>query len=50
VIAACLTGGGNHHKTQCSLLCGYSLDAIGNGGGYYRICDQHSHVHLEDRI
>jgi CheY-like chemotaxis protein len=37
-------------RRKCSLLCGYSLDAIGKGGGYNRICDQHSHVHLEDRI
>jgi hypothetical protein len=37
-------------RRKCSLLCGYALDAVGKGGGYNRICDQHSHVHLEDRI
>ena len=37
-------------RRKCSLLCGYSLDAVGKNGGYNRICDQHSHVHLEDRI
>jgi CheY-like chemotaxis protein len=37
-------------RRQCSLLCGYSLDAVGKGGGYNRICDQHSHIHLENRI
>ena len=37
-------------RRKCSLLCGYSLDAVGKGGGYDRICDQHSHVHLENRI
>jgi CheY-like chemotaxis protein len=37
-------------RRKCSLLCGYSLDAVGKGGGYNRICDQHSHVHLENRI
>jgi CheY-like chemotaxis protein len=35
-------------RRKCSLLCGYSLDAVGKGGGYDRICDQHSHVHRED--
>ena len=37
-------------RRKCSLLCGYSLDAVGKGGGYNRICDQHSHVHLENRL
>ena len=37
-------------RRKCSLLCGYSLDAVGKGDGYNRICDQHSHVHLEDWI
>jgi hypothetical protein len=37
-------------RRKCSLLCGYSLEAVGKGDGYHRICDQHSHVHLEDRI
>jgi CheY-like chemotaxis protein len=35
-------------RRECSLLCGYSLDAVGKGGGYNRICDQHSHVHREE--
>ena len=35
-------------RRKCSLLCGYSLDAVGKGGGYDRICDQHSHVHQAD--
>jgi hypothetical protein len=37
-------------RRKCSLLCGYSLEAVDKGDGYNRICDQHSHVHLEDRI
>jgi len=36
-------------RRKCSLLCGYSLDAVGKGGGYNRVCDQHSHVHPETR-
>ena len=36
-------------RRQCSLLCSYSLDAVAKDGGYDRICDQHSHVHLEAR-
>jgi CheY-like chemotaxis protein len=34
-------------RRKCSLLCGYSLDAVGISDGYTRICDQHSHVHLK---
>ncbi len=36
-------------RRPCSLLCGYSLDAVAHGDGYTRVCDQHSHVHAEAR-
>jgi len=29
---------------KCSLLCGYSLGAVGEGTGFKKICDEHSHV------
>jgi hypothetical protein len=28
----------------CSLLCGYSFEAVGEGTGFKKICDEHSHV------
>jgi hypothetical protein len=31
-------------RCKCSLLCGYSLDGVGKGSGFNKICDQHSHV------
>jgi hypothetical protein len=31
-----------------SLLCGYSMDDVGQGAGLKKICDQHSHVVLAD--
>jgi CheY-like chemotaxis protein len=34
-------------RTRCSLLCGYSLNDVGQGAGYGQICDQHSHVWSE---
>jgi CheY-like chemotaxis protein len=29
---------------KCSLLCGYSLEGVGAGPGFKKICDEHSHV------
>ncbi len=29
---------------KCSLLCGYSFEAVGEGTGFTKICSEHSHV------
>jgi CheY-like chemotaxis protein len=29
---------------KCSLLCGYSFEAVGEGTGFKKICSEHSHV------
>jgi hypothetical protein len=34
---------------MCSLMCGYSSEQVGRGGGFEAICHQHSHVVGEGR-